>query len=156
VILWLSFLAAGAITAIIPVPIELIIAGAATTATYGPAQSVALGIAAGGGATVGKIFWYLVARRGADTAWVQKKLSAPKVRAGYDRWVGRMEGRPWFSGGVIFLASSVGIPPLLALAAVAGFLKMPLWIFIPTVFVGRSIRFGLIFYGVDGLDLGFL
>lgn len=155
-ILWLSFLLAGAVTAIVPVPIELIIAGAASTATYGPSQAIALGIASGAGATIGKLFWYSVARRGSETAWMQKKLDSPKVRAAYERWVGRMEGRPWFSGGVIFIAASVGIPPLLAMAAVAGFLKMPLWLFIPVVFVGRSIRFGLIFYGVDGLDLSFL
>ena len=152
-ILWLATFAIGIITAIVPFPIEFLIAGAATT-DQGPWAAVTLGIAAGAGATIGKVFWYQVARRGSETEWMQKKLTAPKVRAGYDRWVGRMQGRPWFAGGVIFLAASVGIPPLLALAAVAGFLKMPLWTFVPVVFVGRSLRFGLIFYGVDGLELG--
>ena len=42
------------------------------------------------------------------------------------------------------------------MAAVAGFLKMPLWVFVPTVLVGRSLRFALIFLGVEGLEVGFL
>ena len=46
-------------------------------------------------------------------------------------------------------SASVGIPPLLAMAAVAGVLKMPMWVFVPTVLVGRSLRFGLLFLGAD-------
>jgi membrane protein YqaA with SNARE-associated domain len=49
----------------------------------------------------------------------------------------------------MFIAASVGIPPLLVMSVVGGLLKMPLWAFIPTVFVGRSIRFSLLFLGVD-------
>lgn len=154
-LLWLSTFLVGIVTAIVPVPIEVYIAGAATQ-NSGLGTAITLGIAAGGGATIGKIVWYLVALRGSQSHWMQKKLAAPKVRAGYDRWVGRMEGRPLFAGGVIFLASSVGLPPLLAMAAVAGFLRMPLWLFVPTVFVGRTLRFTLIFLGVDGLEVGFL
>jgi membrane protein YqaA with SNARE-associated domain len=154
-LLWLSTFLVGIVTAIVPVPIEVYIAGAATQ-NSGFAKAVALGLAAGGGATIGKVVWYLVALKGSQSRWMQKKLAAPKVRAGYDRWVGRMEGRPVFAGGIIFLASSVGLPPLLAMAAVAGFLRMPLWVFVPTVFVGRTLRFTLIFLGVDGLEVGFL
>jgi hypothetical protein len=29
-------------------------------------------------------------------------------------------------------------------------------VFVPTVFVGRTLRFTLIFLGVDGLEVGFL
>ncbi|CAN5602325.1 hypothetical protein BH11ACT8_BH11ACT8_13070 [soil metagenome] len=155
-ILWLTTFALGIFTALVPIPIELYIAGTAASSEHGLAAAIALGIAAGAGATIGKVIWYQVARRGSQTEWMQKKLTSPKVREGYERWVGRMEGRPVLAGGIIFLAASVGIPPLLALAAVAGFLKMPLWIFVPVVFVGRSLRFGLIFYGVDAIELGFL
>lgn len=154
-LLWLSTFLIGIITAIVPIPIEAYIVGAATQ-NSGFAKAITLGLAAGAGATIGKVIWYQVARKGSESAWMQKKLAAPKVRAGYERWVGRMEGRPWFAGGVIFIAASVGLPPLLAMAAVAGFLKMPLWVFIPTVFVGRSLRFTLIFLGVESLELGFL
>lgn len=154
-LLWLSTFLIGIVTAIVPVPIEVYIAGAATQ-NSGFFKAITLGIAAGAGATIGKVVWYEVARKGSESQWMKKKLASPKVRAGYDRWVSRMEGRPWFSGSIIFLASSVGIPPLLAMAAVAGFLKMPLWVFVPTVFVGRTLRFTLIFLGVEGLEVGFL
>ncbi len=153
-LLWFSTFFIGIFTAIVPVPIEVYIAGAATQ-NSGWAIAVALGLAAGAGATIGKVVWYEVARKGSESRWMQKKLAAPKVRAGYERWVGRMEGRPWFSGGVIFLAAFVGLPPLLAMAAVAGFLRMPLWVFVPMVFVGRTLRFTMIFLGVEGLEVGF-
>jgi membrane protein YqaA with SNARE-associated domain len=148
-ILWLTtfvFSVASALLPFLPMEAYIIAAGAAEGGT--PA-AIALGIAAGAGATVGKIVWYEVARRGADSAWAQKKLSSPKVKATYDKWLDRMQGRPVYAIAIMFLAASVGIPPLLAMAAVGGLLKMPLWAFIPTVFVGRTIRFTLLFLGVD-------
>lgn len=148
-ILWLTtfvFSVASALLPFLPMEAYIIAAGAAEGGT--PA-AIALGIAAGAGATVGKIVWYEIARRGSETGWAQKKLSSPKVKASYEKWVLRMQGRPVYGIGVMFLAASVGIPPLLAMAAVGGLLKMPLWAFIPTVFVGRTIRFTFLFLGVD-------
>lgn len=148
-ILWLTTFAFSIASALLPfLPMEVYIVGAGA-ADGGTATAIALGIAAGAGATVGKVVWYEAARRGADSAWAQKKLSSPKVKAGYEKWVARMRGRPWYAIGVMFVAASVGIPPLLVMAAVGGLLKMPLWAFIPTVFVGRTIRFTLLFLGVD-------
>jgi len=148
-ILWLTTFAISIASALLPfLPIEVYIVGAGA-AEGGTAAAVSLGIAAGAGATVGKIIWYEAARRGVDSAWAQKKLSKPKVRAGYEKWVERMKGRPWYAVAVMFVAASAGIPPLLVMAAVGGLLKMPMWAFIPTVFVGRTIRFTLLFLGVD-------
>lgn len=148
-ILWLSTFAFSIASALLPfLPIEVYILGAGT-AEDGVASAISLGVAAGAGATVGKIIWYEAARRGIDSKWAQKKLAKPKIRDGYERWVQRMHGRPWYAVGVIFVAASAGIPPLLVMSAVGGLLKMPLWAFIPTVFVGRSIRFSLLFLGVD-------
>ena len=45
-----------------------------------------------------------------------------------------MQGRPWYGGEVLFAAALGGIPPLLVMAAVAGALKMPYWVFPPTIF----------------------
>ncbi|WP_141012933.1 hypothetical protein [Nocardioides sambongensis] len=73
----------------------------------------------------------------------------PKIRSGYERWVERTQGRPVYAATIMFVAASVGIPPLLVMAAVGGILKMPMWIFVPTVFLGRSLRFSLLFLGVD-------
>jgi membrane protein YqaA with SNARE-associated domain len=44
-----------------------------------------------------------------------------------------------------------GLPPLLVMAAVAGALKMPYWVFLPTIFVGRAMRFWLVLAGVEFL-----
>lgn len=150
VLVWPAMFGLSLVSAIVPfLPFEVLGLGLATQAPSGPAAAVMLGIMAGGGATVGKVIWYEAARRGIDSPWAQKKLSAPKVKAGYERWVARVEGRPIYAGLVMLLSASVGIPPLLVLAAVAGLVKMPMWIFIPTVFVGRSIRFALLFLGFD-------
>lgn len=149
VLLWLSMFGLSIASALLPfLPIEAFIIGGAA-ASPGTGAAIALGIAAGAGATVGKIIWYEVARRGVESAWAQKKLSAPKIKAGYERWTARMEGRPVYGGAVMFLSASVGIPPLLVMAFVAGLLKMPMWVFVPTVFVGRCIRFTLLFLGAD-------
>ena len=148
-ILWLTTFAFSIASALLPfLPMEVYILGAGA-AEGGTATAISLGIAAGAGATVGKIVWYELARRGSESAWAQKKLSKPKIKATYEKWVSRMQGRPWYAGSIMFIAASVGIPPLLAMAAVGGLLKMPMWVFIPTVFVGRSIRFTLLFLGVD-------
>lgn len=148
-ILWLSTFGFSIASALLPfLPIEVYIVGAAA-ADPSLASSISLGIAAGGGATVGKIVWYEVARRGINSTWAQKKLAKPKVKAGYEKWVDRMHGRPWYAAGIMFVAASAGIPPLLVMSAVGGLLKMPMWVFIPTVFVGRTIRFTLLFLGVD-------
>ncbi|MEZ0578919.1 hypothetical protein [Nocardioides sp. MH1] len=148
-ILWLTTFAFSIASALLPfLPIEVYILGAAASdPTLG--TSISLGIAAGLGATVGKVIWYQAALHGIESRWAQKKLSKPKVQAAYEKWTGRMQGRPWYAATIIFVAASAGIPPLLAMAAVAGILKMPLWVFIPTVVVGRSIRFTLLFLGVD-------
>jgi membrane protein YqaA with SNARE-associated domain len=148
-ILWLTTFAVSIASALLPfLPMEVYILGAAAAEPGVPA-AIALGVAAGAGATVGKIIWYEAARRGAESTWAQKKLSSPKVKAGYEKWVARMQGRPVYATSVMFVAASVGLPPLLVMAAVAGLLKMPMWVFVPTVFVGRTVRFTLLFLGVD-------
>ena len=109
-------------------------------ASAGVPAAISLGIAAGAGATIGKIFWYEAARRGIDSDWAQKKLSSPKVQ-GRLREAGsaRMHGRPWYAAGD-HVRRRVGRDP--AAAGDGGrrpaLLKMPMWVFIPTVFVGRT------------------
>ena len=76
-------------------------------------------------------------------------MPKPRTRAAYERWEARLSGRPVYGGIVTFLAASVGIPPLLVIAVVAGALRMPMWVFVPTVFVGRAIRFYLVIVGVE-------
>jgi len=147
---WLTTCVFSLASALLPfLPMEVYILGAGAKYGDSTAHAISLGIAAGIGATIGKIIWYELALHGSKLPLVQKQLAKPKIAAAYDRWTARMQGRPWYAVAIIFIASSVGIPPLLAMAAVAGFLKMPMWAFIPTVVVGRSIRFALLFMGVD-------
>jgi len=117
----------------------------------GPARSVVLALAAGGGQTIGKVIWYEGARRSFESDWVQKKLSKGKWRQSYQIWYDRIHGRPWYAGAIMFASAFLGVPPLLALAMVAGTLKMPMWVFLPTVFVGRVLRFYLILMGVGSV-----
>ena len=109
---------------------------------------LALSLVAAAGATLGKVIWYAVARRSVDRAWVQKKLDRPKIRENYDRWEQRVSGRPWYAAAVLFAAASIGIPPLLVIAVLAGSLHMRFWVFVLSCFVGRALRFYLILAGV--------
>lgn len=137
-------------SALLPfLPFEVFGLALAETGPQGPVAAVFLGISAGAGATVGKLVWYEAGRRGTEARWVQRKLGKPKARAAYDRWTARVEGKPVYAGGVMLVSASVGLPPLLVMAAVAGVAKMPMSVFLPTVFVGRSIRFVLLFLGAD-------
>jgi len=136
-------------SALLPfVNIELYLAG---IGALGASAAVGLSLVAAAGQTAGKIVWYEVARRSLDSPRVQRKLASPKMAARHARWSNRMEGRPWFSGLIIFLAASAGIPPLLIMAVIAGALHLPRWVFVPTVFVGRAIRFYGILAGVGFL-----
>ena len=127
--------------------IELYLAG------VGIAGGGALAIAfvAAVGQLLGKLIWYYVARRGVESEWAQKKLRRPKVRASYERWSERLSERPWYAAAVIFAASTIGLPPLLVMAAVAGALKVPMWVFVPTVLIGRTLRFWAILAGVESI-----
>ena len=148
-ILLLTTFAVSVASALLPlINIELYLAG---VGAVGSGEAVTLAIIAGAGQTIGKVFWYEVAKRSVDSHWGQKRLSSPKVHDRYERWVGAMHGRPWYGGAVLFAAALGGIPPLLVMAAVAGALKMPYWVFLPTIFVGRALRFWLVLVGVEFL-----
>lgn len=143
--LLLTSFAISVASALIPlINIEAYVVGISSSGV-GSATAASLSIVCGAGQSAGKVVWYEVTKRGIDSGWAQKKLANGKVRDSYDRWVERMEGRPWYGGAIIFSAAFIGIPPLLVMAAVAGALKMPMWMFLPTVFVGRTLRFWIFF-----------
>jgi len=134
-------------SALLPILNAEVYLGAVGTQSSVPA-ALALALVAAAGATLGKIVWYVVARRSVDTDWVQKKLDRPKVRENYDKWEERTRGRPWYAAGVLFVSSSVGLPPLLITAVLAGSLHMRFSVFVLGVFVGRAARFYVILAGV--------
>lgn len=148
-ITWLTTLGVAVASALIPlVNIEVYLTGLGAIAT-GHAWSLA--VSAGLGQTIGKVVWHQAAARTVETAWFKDKLTSPKVRKNYDKWVERMHGRPWYAAGLVLFSSFTGIPPLLVIAAVAGGLKMPLWAFVPAVLVGRVLRFWLILAGAGAV-----
>jgi len=134
-------------SALLPlINIEIILAGLATQVSGG--QTLGLALAAGTGQTIGKVIWWFAAEKSMESRFVQRKLEKPKWRDGYERWSRRIHEKPWYAAFIIFVSSAGGVPPLLVLAIVAGSLKMPLWAFIPTVWVGRVLRFWFILAGV--------
>jgi membrane protein YqaA with SNARE-associated domain len=138
-------------SALIPViNIEIYLGGLAG-AGVGSGESFLIALAAGAGQTIGKIVWYELAQRSFESERVQKKLTNAKWRAAYAKWQGRIQGRPWYAGAIMFASAFLGVPPLLVLAMVAGTLHMPRWVFVPTVLVGRVLRFYLILVGVHSV-----
>ena len=148
--LWLWTFGVSIASALFPlINMEVILGGMA--ATVGDGHAFPLALTAGLGQSVGKIVWYEATRRSIETDWVQKKLSSDKIKNSYARWQARMDGRPWFAGGIMLVSSFAGVPPLLVMAAVAGALKMRMWVFLPTILIGRTLRFWLVLAGVESL-----
>ncbi len=154
--LLVSTFAVAAVSAIVPlVNIEVYLGVVATQldAAAHPSRLVVLAATAGVAQTLGKLCWYLLAARSIESRWVQHKLAAGARRHRFDVWHARIVGRPWLTAGVLALSAVIGLPPLLVLSVVAGSLRVPLALFVPTVVVGRSLRFWAILAGV-GLAVG--
>lgn len=119
---------------------------------------VAVGIALG--QTIGKVLLFCGVRRGKDLPGVRHRravlrhrpvgpararfratLQALLALVGQKRW-----GLP-----ITFVAAVVGVPPLYAVALLAGATRMRLVWFAAVVLAGRALRFGLVAYGVEGI-----
>lgn len=59
-------------------------------------------------------------------------------------------GHPRRGMATVFAAATLGVPPLVAVAALAGLSKQSLWVFIPAVALGRALRFALVAFAVAG------
>jgi membrane protein YqaA with SNARE-associated domain len=149
--LLLSVCAVGLLSGLVPVvSIEVYLGGiaAVTDLASSPGTAVAIAVAASIGQTTSKVVWYLAASRSMQSAWVGRKLADPRRRAGFDRWQGRIVGRPVLSAVVLLAAATVGFPPLMLIAVVAGSVRVPLALYVPTLLVGRTVRFWLLLTGV--------
>lgn len=136
---------ASALLPFVNIEAYMIVLGAKIT----PAQAPMYAVVGGIGQTIGKVIWYYVALKSVNSAWARKKLESPKMKASIAKWHARTESNPWVAAAVMFAAAFGGIPPLLAMAVVAGAIAMPLWVFVPTTLVGRILRFWLILIGGD-------
>ncbi len=110
-----------------------------------------LAFVAGAGQTAGKFIWYEAARRAMDSAWVTKRLNKPGTQELLAQWRERFGAKPWLWSLVLFLSASVGLPPLLILAVVAGQLQVSRVWFGVTVLLGRTLRFAAILGGLDAV-----
>ena len=125
---------------------ELYLAAAATQMSNG--QAWPLAIAAGAGQTLGKIIWYVGSARTMELPWMRRRFASGKFRRSFDTWQQRMRGRPWAAAGVMLVSSTVGFPPLLVTGAVAGAMRMRMWMFISTIMVGRTVQSYVILAGL--------
>ncbi|NOW01530.1 hypothetical protein [Isoptericola chiayiensis] len=155
--LLLTVLAVSLLSGLVPViSVEVYLGGVAavTDVASDPLLLAAVAAVAAVGQTVAKVVWYLGAARSMETAWVQRKLADPRRRASFERWQSRIAGRHGLSALVLLASGSVGFPPLMILAVVAGSLRVPLAVFVPTVLVGRAIRFWALLAGVGWFAVG--
>ena len=93
------------------------------------------------GQNAGKLVWYYVARGVLDIPWLRQRMEQPKRKAAFERWRGRVEGRPGLSGVLTFISAMVGFPPFFAIAAIAGSLRMNVVVFLVAGFLGRTLFF---------------
>lgn len=99
----------------------------------------------------GKLFWYYGGRELQRFGFVARRMAKPRARAAMERWQARTEGRPWFTAGLLFVSAVVGLPPYAVLAVVAGALRVRLWVFLVTGFVGRALRFWAVIGGTTAV-----
>jgi len=112
------------------------------------ADALPLAFAAGLGQMLGKLPWYYASARSTDIPWMRKRLESGKFQASFENWRARIHGRPWFSAAVMMASSLFGLPPLLVMGAVAGALRIRLWIFAGTILIGRTIQSYVILAGL--------
>ncbi|GAA1727084.1 hypothetical protein [Aeromicrobium alkaliterrae] len=132
---------------------------AATALVLGNVDIVIMVVAVSVGTTVGKVVLFRGARAGRDVARKKQKSARERpdpgrvriaLRALADVLIGWLE-HPWRAVATVFVSSLVGIPPLLAVAVVAGASTMRTDVFAAAVFVGRAGRFALIAGAAHGL-----
>ena len=111
-------------------------------------EALPLAFAAGLGQMLGKLPWYYASARSTDIPWMRKRLESGKFQASFENWRERIHGRPWFSAAIMMASSVFGVPPVLVMGAVAGALRMRLWIFAGTILVGRTIQSYVILAGL--------
>jgi len=152
---WLTSVAFGVVSAIIPVVNAEVYVLVSQVSAVAGVVPVAVGV--GIGQTIGKCLLFLGVRRGRQFRFVRehraKVRAEPRGRvrqAWHDalQFLLRLVGTRRWGLPITLLAAVVGIPPLYAVALLAGATTMKLRYFAPVVLVGRITRFLLVAYGV--------
>ena len=144
---YVSIFGASVASALLPlINIEAILA---VTISQQDDHAFALVVAATVGQMIGKTLWYWGAVEVERAPWVRRQLEKPKAQATLARWHERAEGRPWFTGGLLFVSALTGFPPYAVTAVLAGTLRVNFWIFLVTGLLGRGLRFWLVVVGAS-------
>lgn len=146
----------GIVSAIVPViNAEAYVVASQVTAVAG-AVPVAIGVAIG--QTAGKVAMFYGVRLGRELPRVAEKRAARRARPvgpRLQRWRAFVDrllnlvGDPRWGLPITFLAAFVGIPPLYAVALLAGATTINGVAFTLVVLAGRVLRFVLLALGVD-------
>lgn len=146
----------GVLSAIVPVVnAEAYVVASQVTAVAG-AVPIAVGVAVG--QTGGKVAMFYAVREGRRLRFVKERREESRARpvspnrlrwrAFVDRLL-QLVGDPRWGLPITFLASFVGIPPLYAVALIAGATKMNGGWFTLVVLAGRLMRFVFLALGID-------
>jgi membrane protein YqaA with SNARE-associated domain len=156
VLAWFASVAFGIVSAIVPViNAEAYVVASQVTAVAGVVP-VAVGV--GIGQTIGKCLLFYGVRRGRQFRFVREHRERVRDRprgrvrqALHDaiQVLLRLVGTKRWGLPITFVAAVVGIPPLYAVALLAGATTMRLRHFAAVVLVGRITRFLLVAYGVN-------
>lgn len=156
VVALLTSIGYGILSAIVPViNAEAYVVASQVTAVAG-AVPIAVGIAIG--QTAGKVAMFYAVREGRRLSFFTSRREESRSRPvspGRRRWRAfvdrllQLVGDPRWGLPITFLASFVGIPPLYAVALIAGATKMNGGWFTLVVFAGRLIRFVSLALGID-------
>lgn len=150
----------GIVSAVFPViNAETYVAASQVTAIAGP---IAIAVGVGFGQTIGKLLVFLGVRRGRDIAFFKtRKEKAVRVQPGpWRRRFGsamaallELVGSKRWGLPITFLAATVGLPPLFAVAVLAGATRMNVIWFGLVVLAGRVARFVGVAVGFGWLPL---
>lgn len=128
---------------------------AVNVVAFGRPMIVGMVLALSVGTVIGKIVVFQGARAGKRIVESKEPRERAKPPGRLRRGVARVSAvlmswldQPVLGGVTVFVSAFAGIPPLLAVAVVAGASKQNVWLFSLAVFAGRAIRFGTIAGGV--------
>ena len=149
----------GTVSAVVPVVnAEAYVVGSQVSAIAG-AVPIAVGV--GIGQTFGKLILFLSVRQGKNLPFVRHRRAEAargpvgpfraKVRAAIARLL-ELVGQKRWGLPIVLLAAVVGLPPLYAVALLAGATTMRTLWFALVVLVGRVTRFVLLATGLNGLQ----
>ena len=148
----------GVLSAVVPViNAEAYVIGSQVSAVAGP---VPIAVGVGIGQMFGKLILFLSVRQGKELRFIRhrreeaRREPVSKARARFRQGITRLlelVGQKRWGLPIVLLAAVVGLPPLYAVALLAGATAMRgLW-FALLVLVGRVSRFVLLALGVGGL-----